>query len=157
VTLFAGESPVMINDHLSREASRLVASLGWSAAGLWNHKTFPLYGHALWVIGPEHAKTLGEAGWSKCEVKQYLFETIRRPARDLVPGPDGAESGRLKNLLAGCGGDQLVPKFPPVEEIMVVVAGGTAGRFSAVIPGWMGGEMGSRPGARAIDEAPEPA
>ena len=42
VTLFAGESPVMINDHLSREASQLVASLGGSAAGLWNHKTFPV-------------------------------------------------------------------------------------------------------------------
>ncbi len=157
VTLFAGESPFMINDHLSREARQLVASLGWSAAGIWNHKTFPLYGHALWVIGPEHAKTLGEAGWSKHDVKQYLFETIRRPARDLVPGPDGAASGRLKDLLAGRAGDQLVPKFPSVEEIMVVVAGGTAGRFSAVIPGWMGGEMGSRPVARVIDDVPQPA
>ena len=40
---------------------------------------------------------------------------------------------------------------------VVLVAGGTAGRFSAVIPGWMGGEMGSRPVLRAIDDVPEPA
>jgi hypothetical protein len=36
---------------------------------------------------------------------------------------------------------------------MIIVAGGTAGRFSAVVPGWMGGEMGSRPVTRRIEEA----
>jgi hypothetical protein len=151
VTLFSGEGPHMINDHLSRDAPQLVASLGWSAAGVWNHKSFPLYGHTLWVIGPEHAKTLGAAGWSKRDVRQFLFETVRRRAGDLVAGPDGAEVGRLKDLLGGRGDDELVPKFPSVEEIMVVVAGGTAGRFSAVVPGWMGGEMGSRPVMRAVE------
>jgi hypothetical protein len=45
VTLFSGEGPHMINDNLSREPSQLLASLGWSAAGVWKHKSFPLYGH----------------------------------------------------------------------------------------------------------------
>jgi hypothetical protein len=149
VTLFPGEGPFIVNDHSSREASQLVASLGWSAAGVWNHKSFPLYGHTLWVIGPEHAATIGAEGWSKRDVKRRLFDTIRRPARELVPGPDGAESGRLKDL-AGSDPDALIPKFPSVEEIMVIVAGGTAGRFSAVVPGWMGGEIGAQPVTRAI-------
>lgn len=156
VTLFSGEGPHMINDHLSREPSQLLASLGWSAAGVWNHKSFPLYGHTLWVVGPEHAKTLGAAGWSKRDVKRFLFETVRRRAGDLVPGPDGAETGRLKDLLAGRATDELVPKFPSVDEITVVVAAGTAGRFSAVVPGWMGGEMGSRPVTRAIEGSEVP-
>jgi hypothetical protein len=52
---------------------------------------------------PEHAKTLGEAGWSKADVK------------------------------------------PSVDEIR------TAGRCSAVVPGWMGGEMGSRLVTRRIE------
>jgi len=150
VTLFSGESPFMINDHLSRAASQLVASLGWSAAGAWNHKSYPLYGHTLFVIGPEHAKTLGEERWSRHDVRQYLYETIRRPVRDLAPGPDGAETGRLKNLLGDRGPDELIPKFPSPDEILIVVAGGTAGRFSAVVPGWMGGELGSRPVTRKI-------
>jgi hypothetical protein len=152
VTLFSGEAPFMINDHLSRGASQLLASLGWSAAGVWNHKAFPLYGHTLWVIGPEHAKTLGGEGWSKRDVRQFLYDTIRRRARDLAPGSDGAESGRLKNLLAGVEPDDLIPKFPSPDEIVIVVAGGTAGRFSAVVPGWMGGGMGSRPVTRIIEE-----
>jgi hypothetical protein len=150
VTLFPGEGPFIINDHLSRTAPQLVASLGWSAAGVWNHKSFPLYGHTLWVIGPEHAKTIAGDGWSKQDVKRYLFETIRRRASELAPGPDGAESGRLKNA-AGSDPDALVPKFPSVEEITIVVAGGTAGRFSAVVPGWMGGEIGAHPVTRPID------
>src|SRR2546430_4224542 len=154
VTLFSGESPFMINDHLSRAASQLVASLGWSAAGAWNHKSYPLYGHTLFVIGPEHAKTLGEEGWSKRDVRQYLHETIRRPVRDLAPGPDGAETGRLKDLVADRARDELIPKFPSPEEIVIVVAGGTAGRFSAVVPGWMGGELGSRPVTRKIGQRP---
>jgi hypothetical protein len=149
VTLFPGEGPFIVNDHSSREASQLVASLGWSAAGVWNHKSFPLYGHTLWIIGPEHAATIGSEGWSKEDVKRSLFDTVRRPARELLPGPDGAESGRLKDL-AGSDPDALIPKFPSVEEIMVVVAGGTAGRFSAVVPGWMGGEIGAQPVTRAI-------
>jgi hypothetical protein len=150
VTLFSGEGPFTINDHLSRSASQLAASLGWSAAGVWNHKSFPLYGHTLFVIGPEHAKTIGDERWSKRDLRQFLYDTIRRPARDLAPGPDGAETGRLKDLLDGRAGDERVPKFPSPEEIVVVVAGGTAGRFSAVVPGWMGGELGSRPVTRAI-------
>jgi hypothetical protein len=152
VTLFSGESPFMVNDHLSRDAAQLVASIGWSAAGVWNHKSYPLYGHTLLVIGPEHARTLGEQRWSKQAVRQHLYATVRRAARDLVPGPDGAETGRLKNLLEGRAPDERIPKFPSPEEIVIVVAGGTAGRFSAVVPGWMGGELGSRPVTRRIHE-----
>jgi len=150
VTLFSGESPFMVNDHLSRSAPQLAASLGWSAAGIWNHKSFPLYGHTLFVIGPEHARTFAAEGWSKARLRAFLYETVRRPAGELVPGPDGAETGRLKDLLAGRTPAERIPKFPSPEEIVVVVAGGTAGRFSAVVPGWMGGEMGSRLVTRRI-------
>jgi hypothetical protein len=152
VTLFSGESPLMVNDHLSRSAAQLVASLGWSAAGVWNHKSFPLYGHTLFVIGPEHADTLGAERWSKQDVRRFLYDTIRRPARELAPGPDGAETGRLAHRLDDRGPDARIPKFPSAEEIVIVVAGGTAGRFSAVIPGWMGGELGSQPVTRRIED-----
>jgi hypothetical protein len=153
VTLFSGEGPLSINDHLSRSAAQLAASLGWSAAGIWNHKSFPLYGHTLLVVGPEHARTFAGERWSKGQLRQFLYETIRRPAGELAPGPDGAEIGRLKDLLEGRGPGEPIPKFPSPEEIVIVVAGGTAGRFSAVVPGWMGGEMGSQPVTRRIAES----
>ena len=41
------------------------------------------------------------------------------------------------------GADAAVPKFPSADSLVVIVAGSTAGRFSAAIPGWLGGELGS--------------
>jgi len=37
-----------------------------------------------------------------------------------------------------------------VDEILIVISGGTAGRISAVVPAWMGGELGSHPVTRRI-------
>jgi hypothetical protein len=152
VTLFSGEAPHGINDHASRSAAQLVASIGWSMTGIWNHKNFPVYGHTLLVIGPEHARTIADERWSKEEVKRFLFDTIRRPYRELLPGPDGAEGARLRPEEPPRGPDDLVPKFPSPEELMIVVAGGTAGRFSVAIPGWLGGKHGSQPVTRPVQD-----
>jgi hypothetical protein len=78
-----------------------------------------------------------------------VWPDAERPVRDLVPAPGRC---RLKDLVEGHREDELVTNFPSIDDdILVMVAGGTAGRFSAVIPGWMGGgEMGSRPVTRAI-------
>src|SRR5712664_2381395 len=65
VTLFAGEAPHGISDHSSRTARALGGSLGWSMAGLWNSKHFPLYSHTMLVVGPEHARTFADDGLSK--------------------------------------------------------------------------------------------
>ena len=45
----------------------------------------------------------------------------------------------------------MIPKFPSPQEIHVVVAGGTAGRFSMAIPGWLGTRNGSQPVTRAVE------
>ncbi len=150
VTLFSGEAPHGISDHASRSAAQLVASIGWSMAGIWNHKTFPVHGHTLLVVGPEHANTIAAEGWSKQDIKRFLFDTVRRPYRELAAGPDGAEGTRLGFEQRPRAPDDLVPKFPSPEELMVVVAGGTAGRFSVAIPGWLGGKHGSHPVTKRI-------
>jgi hypothetical protein len=65
--------------------------------------------------------------------------------------PPGSRGARFE--------DVLVPKFPSVEEILIVVAGRTAGRFSAMVPGWMGARAArvrSRERSRsAVRRAPE--
>ena len=152
VTLFSGEGPFTINDHLSRSASQLAASLRLvGRRRSWNHKSFPLYGHTLFVIGPEHAKTLGRRAGRKRDVRRGFFETIRRPARDLR-----ARAGRcrrpvaLKDLLDGRTGDERIPKFPSLEEIIIVVAGGTAGPVLGGGAGLDGRRAELRPVTRAI-------
>ncbi len=153
VTLFAGEAPHGISDHASRTARELAGSIGWSMSGLWNIKHFPLYSHTMLVVGPEHARTLADEGWSKEDLKRHLHETVRVPFRNLLPEADNGEG---TNLRFGKGlkpePDDLISKFPSPAELHVVVAGGTAGRFSMAIPGWLGTRNGSRPVTVAIEE-----
>jgi hypothetical protein len=40
--------------------------------------------------------------------------------------------------------DTLFRKFAKPESITIIVAGGTAGRFSAAVQGWAGGDVGSK-------------
>lgn len=150
ITLFAGHSPFQINDHATRTAEQLALSLGWSMAALWNHKNFPLFSDTVLIVCPEHAKTFAQDGWSKQQLRQFLFEQIRRPVRELRPGVKGGEGFGVSMLRSGGKDrepptdDTLIPKFPKPENIVIVVAGGTAGRFSAAVPGWAGGDAGSR-------------
>ncbi len=82
VTAFAGEAPHGISDHASRTARALAGSLGWSMAGLWNTKHFPLYSHTMLVVGPEHARTFGDEGWSKARSRAPSLRDGPRPVRD---------------------------------------------------------------------------
>jgi hypothetical protein len=109
--------------------------------------TSALYSHTMLVVGTEHARTFAEGGWSKDDLKRHLHETVRRPYRTLLPDADHGEG---TNVRYGRGEsvrepDAMISKFPSTEEIHVVVAGGTAGRFSVAIPGWLRTKNGSRP------------
>jgi hypothetical protein len=154
VTLFAGEAPHGISDHASRTARELAGSLGWSMSALWNIKHFPLYSHTMLLVGPEHARTFAEEGWSKEDLRRQIHDTVRVPYRTLLPDADNGEG---TNLRFGKGPkpqpDELISKFPSPADLHVVVAGGTAGRFSMAIPGWLGTRNGSRPVTVAIEES----
>src|SRR3989442_1259075 len=151
VTLFAGEAPHGISDHASRTARALAGSLGWSMVGLWNSKHFPLYSHTLLVVGPEHARTFADDGWTKADLARHLHETIRRPYRELLPDEGHGEGTNLRHGASPPALDALVPKFPSPDEIHVIVAGGTARRCSVAIPGWLGTKNGSSPVTRPIE------
>ena len=151
VTLFAGEAPHGISDHSSRTAPELAGSLGWSMAGLWNSKHFPLYSPTMLVVGPEHARTLAADGWGRADLARFLHETVRRPYRELLPDERHGEGTNLRYGRTPPPPETLISKFPSPEEIHIVVAGGTAGRFSVAIPGWLGTKNGSRPVTRPIE------
>lgn len=82
----------------------------------------------LLVLGPEHARTIADAGWSKRHIQQYVFDhasiafarlkSLRRQIDEskLINAPDGPR----------------VPLFAAPECLKVVVAGGP-GKHSAYI------------------------
>jgi len=88
----------------------------------------------LVVIGPEHAAEIAGSGYSKADVKRYIFEHARLPVRELAgrmyagtdPWPDWLDT---KNP------ETLVPMVANPDGFIIVVAGGD-GRHSAWLPSW---------------------
>jgi hypothetical protein len=126
VTLLAGDSPLSVSDHRSRDPADLAATLGWAAAAQWSPFWWPMDATSLFVICPEHAGLFADAGWSKEDVRTAIFEAVVRPAREL-------RRGETTPLVRAAPDDELVRKWPSPDRILIVVAGGEAGRFSAVL------------------------
>jgi hypothetical protein len=100
-------------------------------------------GEVILVLPPEHVATISRDGFSKNDVRRYIQEVTARPLADLVPDAECLEG--LPARLAGAADPQTLylPKFRTPEMIHIVVAGGPAGKFAAVIGGWVAGPMGS--------------
>jgi hypothetical protein len=125
VTLLAADAPLSISDHRSRTPEELAATLASAAASLWSPFWWPMPDTTLFVVCPEHALVFEKAGWSKERVRRAIYNTLQRPAGEL-------RRGETTQLVHGSADDVLVPKWDSAERIVLVVAGGEAGRFSAV-------------------------
>jgi hypothetical protein len=138
VAVLAADAPIGVYDQRSRRASDVLATIAGTLAVVSHHK-MTHWGDTLVVLGPEHAQVVGDDGWSKSDVRRFLWEHLQRRVRDLIPGRDGGEGlpeHVLKKFAQPETDETLVPKFRSPDNLKIVVAGGTAGRFSAVIPGF---------------------
>jgi hypothetical protein len=108
----AAEAPQVVVDARHRTAREICATIARSGEAIASHTQGDL-GDTLLVIGPEHAAAIAGDGWAKADVREFVWERTRAEV-------DGAQ----------------VPKFRAPANVKIVVAGGTAGRFSAWVPGW---------------------
>lgn len=138
VAALAADAPLTVYDHRSRTAPDLLTTIAASLAVVVHHK-MTHWGDTLAVLSPEHARTIAGDGWGKHDIRRFLFERLQRPVRELLPGREGGE-GLPEHVLAKFARPEadatLIPKFRSPENLKIVVAGGTAGRFSAIVPGW---------------------
>ncbi|MDX9820390.1 MAG: UGSC family (seleno)protein [Syntrophales bacterium] len=132
VTVCGVEGPHNVNDHGSRSAEEILQTIGGVLATPGTNQLY-LGGEPLIALGPEHAAVIFRGGFSKNDVKRYLFKNARVPLNRISRGnmerfvknwPE-----RFKGLAEGDG----VPIAEKPEDIMIVVCGGL-GRHSAVIP-----------------------
>lgn len=126
VTLVACDAPLSISEHRSRTPEDLAWVLGWAAASAWSTNWWPLEGPSLYVICPEHAAMFAGAGWGKDRLRQAMFDAVSRPAREL-------RRGETTPAVHASDPEAPIRKWRSPESIMLVVAGGEAGRFSAVL------------------------
>jgi len=96
-------------------------------------------GDTALISSPEHVTTLAAGGSSKARVRQFLWGRLRKPMREPLPGRDGGEGlsdEALATFPEGARSDALVPKVQAPESLKLLVAGGPANRFTAIVPGW---------------------
>ena len=143
LTLFAAEAPHGISEHTARTPEQVLKSISYALATVWTYRLC-LGSDALVVLSPEHAQTIHRAGWSKQQAREFLFENTGVPLRAYEGAPDVEGSQmvtKFQEILID--GDRCYQKFRSPESIRIIVAGGTAGKFSAVIGGWVAGPRGS--------------
>jgi hypothetical protein len=134
VTVFGGEPPHNVNDHVGTTAAGILNNVADVAATLGSNVGWYFsQSQLLVVLGPEHAATIASDGFTREDVQRFVFEHARLPL------------GRLK--LGGMWGihdwplwmqkvtDEaaMLPLVPSPDDVLVMVAGGP-GKHSAVVP-----------------------
>ncbi|HZZ48091.1 MAG TPA: thioredoxin family protein [Pseudonocardia sp.] len=145
VTVFAAEGARGLADQISRTPESLALSI---AAGLRSvgHPKATLGFDATLVVSPEHARVFAEAGWSRARLEEALREALLLDPAEIVRGAGGIEEGFPPEMLTS---GKPLPKFRD-GGLLIMHAGGTAGMFSTVIGGWVGGPGGSQPVTREV-------
>jgi hypothetical protein len=132
VTLFQGHGVEAFVDQKTRTPEGLSRSFGLSLVKI-GHPRLVQSARAIVVLSPEHYRIYKEAGWGRKRIERALYEATIRPGSEILAGADGIGEGVPKER-AG----ESVPKFHD-DGLMVVRAGGPAGLFSAILPGWLAG------------------
>lgn len=126
VTVFAGEAPNQINNHVADTPEGILKSFADRMTAL---ATFHMQRdtQCAVILCPEHMSTIIEHGWNKQMVKEYLFQQARRPKNELY---------NFGLQLEPLEGNEWITAVPSIDDLIVLTGGGPAGRFSAFIPGW---------------------
>lgn len=126
VTVIGSDAPLSVSDHRSRTPEDLAYVLAWAAASAWSTNWWPLAEPTVFVICPEHAEMFRAAGWTKQRLRRFMFEAVRKPASAL-------RRGETTPFVHAADPAAEVPKWASPEAIVLIVAGGEAGRYSAVL------------------------
>ena len=132
VTLFQGEGVQGFVDQKSRTPEALARSLAMGLCAIGHPKTAQMQ-RAILVLSPEHYAIFLEAGWDRKRIEKEILAATVRPGKDLVAGANGVGEG-----IPAAQANEAVPKFYE-DGLLIVRAGGPAGLFSAILPGWIAG------------------
>jgi len=158
VLVIGAEAPHSVTNHISDDPQGILDSIA-SAMSTIAHNNAVLGGSCTVVLGIEHARTIANFGWTRDDIRRYLW----------LNGQNLWDAVSYGNRYAPPGGktyNRNLPKWYPREDgrrvpivftpddIHLFIAGGTAGRFSAFLPGW---STATTPVLRAIDDSVVPA
>ena len=130
VTVLAGNAPLQGDDHVSHTAEGILTSI---ANGILA-QAYPNCGEFMVLISPELLEHIRDEGWSKKDVRNFLFEATKRPGpfwnRRLASwDPNDPQMG----------GEDITAAVTSPDDFMILVAGGSAGGFFCTVMPWGGG------------------
>jgi hypothetical protein len=141
VTVFSAEAPHYIENEEARTPERILLTIARGMADPSNQWPGGFLGtdqgavradksyNWLVVISPQHRAYLLGAGWSKAQMREFLFEHARFTREDLW------RIGRADEPSPEEAGETYVAVASP-DDIMLMTGGGDAGGFSCVLPPW---------------------
>ena len=89
-------------------------------------------GQAVVVFSPEHVNIVAGTGWTKSDVREYLFEQAKRP-REVLEKIGKYFADYQHQDREDCHRGLVA------DDILITVGGGDAGGHSAFIPSWSRG------------------
>ncbi len=128
VTAIGCEGPHNIQDHFSYTGLGILKVIA-GAMGQAGSNNILAGGHPVLSLGPEHAATIARDGFSKRQVKEFMFEHARFPLARL------GEEYRKHLIQRGAkdAPDTMVPAVRSADQLTVIVVGG-AGKHSCWQP-----------------------
>jgi hypothetical protein len=149
VFTIAAEAPHSVTDHQCNDPEGILDTV-CSAMSTIASNTAVLNGHCTMALGLEHARTIAKFGWTRNDIKNYLWmHSGNRFADHSRDHRYGKVYNRNLPKWYKRGPESWIPIVESPERIHLFVIGGDAGRFSAFIPGW--GHMNT-PVLRPIDD-----
>jgi hypothetical protein len=134
VTVFGGEAPHNVNDHVSTTASGVLTGVCDTAVSLGSNVGWYFSQSQLMVVlGPEHAKTIADDGFTRADVQRFVYEHARLTLGELRLGGMWGMHDWPRWMTAVEDPAVRLPQVPSPDDVYVVVAGGS-GKHSAVVP-----------------------
>ena len=124
----AGAPRQLMNEWTTKPEEILDTFVAEMKASMRHYSIWP--GNFAIVIPPQLRTHFKIAGWSKADIRRYVFQNARILRREW------ADCG--KAAVVGERGDKEYAALPDEDQLLVVAAGGPAGGFGAGIPPWLG-------------------
>lgn len=145
VTVLGAEIPININDHDSTTAEGLLTTTAYTINSAGNNNAY-FWGNegegteVLLILSPEHAATIAGDGWKKDDIRQFLYEKARIPAKSNFPRYQKYIKTRLKKWTGPLTPETMMPIIDEPAHIKIIVAGGS-GKHSQYVSSFGGTHM----------------
>jgi hypothetical protein len=134
VTVFAANGPHQFYNQLSSTAEGVLTTLADDmriSGGVMGQPQYVL------VIAGEHMRTIAADGWTKADIRKFVWEHTQNSLAHLK------RTHRMAGEVKPADEKTMRPLVETPDDLLVVAAGGRAGAFSGYIPGW-GGKRSSQ-------------